>query len=65
MVGIPSNLSNVFPEASSGFRGVASESTDAKEGLRVVFRIKLGGIVSESGGTMRNVASEGWVNLPM
>jgi hypothetical protein len=63
MSSIPSNLSNVFAEASSGFRGavvdVASESVDAKETLRLNFRITLGGIVSESGGTMSIVASVG------
>lgn len=62
MGGIPSNLSNVFPEASSGFRGpvggLVSQSDDAKrERLRVGFRTTLGGIVSDSGSTMRNVAS--------
>lgn len=62
MFGISPNLSNVIPEASSGFRGavvdVASESVDAKATLRPNFRITLGdGIVSESGGTLRNVAS--------
>ena len=61
MIGIPSNLSNVFLEASSGFRGavggVASESNDAKERLRVGSRITLGDIVSKSGCITRNVAS--------